>query len=140
MIFDFIARKKYRTIGLVARIMPIAYIFCSHLHYCVHFLSIFYTPILPQSEVIVKWYFFRSCGRIFRWFAFLLSPVEFCRNFPEYKFQHMPCILFHIMLLLSYIFCMCAMQVRYFFNVRVRCRASVALGKVRTNYDRKQEG
>ena len=28
-------------------------------------------------------------------------------------------------------------QVRYFFKVRVRCRASVTLRKVRINYDRK---
>ena len=36
------------------------------------FLSKIYIPILPQSEVIVKWYFFRSCGRIFRRFASVL--------------------------------------------------------------------
>ena len=50
---------------LVARIVPIIYIFITIYHVRVHFLSKIYIPILPQSEVIVKWYFFRSCGRIF---------------------------------------------------------------------------
>ena len=84
MIFDFIARKKYRTIGLVgwlvgwlvARIVPITYIFVAIYHYCVHFLSKIYIPILPQSGAIVKCKFFRGFGRIFGKVLSLLQPEQ----------------------------------------------------------------
>ena len=42
---------------LVARIVPIIYIFITIYHACVHFLSKIYIPILPQTRAIVKWYF-----------------------------------------------------------------------------------
>ena len=84
-IFGLIARKKYQAIRLVARTVPIIYIFIIIYYVRVHFLSKIYIPILPQSEVIVKWYFFRSCGRIFRCAWFLLSFVEFRRNTSEFS-------------------------------------------------------
>ena len=59
----------------------------------------------------------------------LSNFVGIRRKFLCCKFQYMDCIYFHIMLLLSYRFCMHAMAIRYFFKVRVRCRASVTLGK-----------
>ena len=73
----YLNRKGWLVGWLVARIVPIIYILVTIYHNCVHFLSKIYTPILPQSEVIVKWYFFRSCGRIFRCAWCLLSFVEF---------------------------------------------------------------
>ena len=76
----YLNRKGWLVGWLVARIMPVIYIFVAIYHICVHFLSTFYIPILPQSRAIVKWYFFRSCGRIFRCAWFLLSFVEFCRK------------------------------------------------------------
>ena len=51
---------------LVARIVPIIYIFITIYHACVHFLSKIYIPILPQTGVIVKRKIFRGFGRIFR--------------------------------------------------------------------------
>ena len=39
---------------LVASFMPIIYIFVTISHACVHFLSRIYTPIIPQTVVIVK--------------------------------------------------------------------------------------
>ena len=50
---------------LVARIVPIIYIFITIYHACVHFLSKIYILILPQSGVIVKRKIFRGFGRIF---------------------------------------------------------------------------
>ena len=51
---------------LVARIVPIIYIFITIYHACVHFLSKIYILILPQSGVIVKRKIFRGFGRILR--------------------------------------------------------------------------
>ena len=108
--FDFIARKKYRTIGLVARIVPTIYILVTIYHNCVHFLSKIYILILPQSEVIVKRKIFRGFGRILGvWLPFGFRVSNFVgirRNFLAGKFQYIPCICFHVMLLLSYRICM----------------------------------
>ena len=81
----YLNRKGWLVGWLVARIVPIIYIFITIYHACVHFLSKFYTPILPQSEVIVKRKIFRGFGRIFRCAWFLLSFVEFCRNPSEFS-------------------------------------------------------
>ena len=95
---------------LVARIVPIIYIFVTISHARVHLLSKIYIPILPQSEVIVKCKFFREFGRIFRCdylLCFRLSNfVGIRRKFLAGKFQYIACIYFHVMLLLSYRFCM----------------------------------
>ena len=53
----YLNRKGWLVGWLVARIVPIIYIFVAIYHTCVHFLSKIYIPILPQSEVIVKWFF-----------------------------------------------------------------------------------
>ena len=65
--FDCTQKIPSYTVGwlvgwLVASFMPIIYIFVTIYHACVHFLSKIYTPILPQSEVIVKWFFLGVVG------------------------------------------------------------------------------
>ena len=50
----YLNRKGWLVGWLVARIMPIIYIFITICHACVHFLSKIYIPILPQTGVIVK--------------------------------------------------------------------------------------
>ncbi len=52
------------------------YIFVTISHDCVHFLSKIYTPIIPQSGVIVKRKIFRGFGRIFGKDFSLLQPEQ----------------------------------------------------------------
>ena len=86
------------------------YIFVTIYHIRVHFLSRIYTPIIPQTGVIVKRKIFRGFGRIFGCdylLCFRLSNfVGIRRKFLAGKFQYIACIYFHVMLLLSYRFCM----------------------------------
>ncbi len=124
-----------------SRIVPIIYIFITIYHACVHFLSKIYTPILPQSGVIVKRKIFRGFGRIFG--CDYLSAFA-CRILSESvgifsRVSSSICIAYISILCYYYLtdsVCM-PWQVRYFFKVRVCCRASITLRKVRINCDRK---
>ena len=71
MIFDFIARKKYRTIGLLVGWLVGCKNCANYLHFCSH-LPLLRTfpfqnlhPYLTAIRGDCKVVFFRSCGRIF---------------------------------------------------------------------------
>ena len=118
IIFDFIARKKYRTIGLVGWLVGwlVGCKNCAdYLHFCIHlpYLRTFpfqnLHPYLTAIRGDCKVWFLGLMGEFLR--EGLLDSrvsnfVGIRRNFPRGKSQYMYCIYFHVMLLLSYRFCM----------------------------------